>query len=496
MRILGKLEWGAPHSRAARIISTAALFSVLGTGTGMALGIPGPLAWGQAGQVRPATPEANDQPSVAELEARIAAAQARADEANLAVQQSAEAQSRASDTLTQAQQTASEASARAAAARAEVEAAKKQLGQLVAAMYRENSTSFEGLDLLSNPEEFRREALMQGVTGALSSQADTQLQRVTALRAVASAMEKQAKEAVAKEQQAAQDLDKASERAREQARQAQADLVAAQAQREEIIGQLASARNVSVEEERQRQADIETQRQARESAAAQVELEKRAAEEAAKQAEAARQAAAAQQAQAAREAEVARQAEAQRRAAEEAARQAQAQRDAEEAARKAAEAEAARKAAEAAKAAQAAAAAKAAKAAAQSAPAAPSQLGPAVLNWARGKLGTPYIWGGTGNGDPEGYDCSGLIYASVKQLGGTIGRSAAAQYQTTRLVPYNQAQVGDLIFWSSNGDVSGIYHVAIYLGGGRILMAPRPGEFVREQGLYNQDRIMPFVGRL
>lgn len=54
---------------------------------------------------------------------------------------------------------------------------------------------------------------------------------------------------------------------------------------------------------------------------------------------------------------------------------------------------------------------------------------------------------------------------------------------------------GDLVFWSSNGATSGIYHVAFYLGGGRILHAPKPGKFVEEIGLYNQNLIMPYGGR-
>jgi len=38
---------------------------------------------------------------------------------------------------------------------------------------------------------------------------------------------------------------------------------------------------------------------------------------------------------------------------------------------------------------------------------------------------------------------------------------------------------GDLLFWAYNpGDLSTVHHVAMYLGGGKIVQAPQPGEFV------------------
>ncbi|MBF0940329.1 MAG: C40 family peptidase, partial [Schaalia georgiae] len=55
---------------------------------------------------------------------------------------------------------------------------------------------------------------------------------------------------------------------------------------------------------------------------------------------------------------------------------------------------------------------------------------------------------------------------------------------------------GDLIFWSSNGAQSGIYHVAMYLGGGQMIEAPTFGVPVRITGVYSWGSIMPYAVRL
>lgn len=94
------------------------------------------------------------------------------------------------------------------------------------------------------------------------------------------------------------------------------------------------------------------------------------------------------------------------------------------------------------------------------------------------QLGEPYRLGGAG---PNVWDCSGLTKVSYAQAGIYIGtHSATNQYRTLAgrglAVPLSQIQRGDLLFWGSGGDY---YHVAIYLGGGRIIEAPRDGVPVR-----------------
>jgi len=98
--------------------------------------------------------------------------------------------------------------------------------------------------------------------------------------------------------------------------------------------------------------------------------------------------------------------------------------------------------------------------------------------FAQQQLGKPYALGGSG---PNVWDCSGLTRAAYAYVGIGIGtHSATNQYYTLAnrglAVPVSQAQRGDLLFW---GGGSSYYHVAIYLGGGKILEAPDYGKPVR-----------------
>jgi peptidoglycan DL-endopeptidase CwlO len=102
-----------------------------------------------------------------------------------------------------------------------------------------------------------------------------------------------------------------------------------------------------------------------------------------------------------------------------------------------------------------------------------------AIGFAYAQLGEPYDLGGMG---PDRWDCSGLTKAAYASAGIYIGtHSATNQFYTLRdqgkAVPVGQAQRGDLLFWGSGG---GYYHVAIYLGGGRILEAPNETQPVRD----------------
>ncbi|MCT2089714.1 SH3 domain-containing protein [Micrococcus terreus] len=83
-----------------------------------------------------------------------------------------------------------------------------------------------------------------------------------------------------------------------------------------------------------------------------------------------------------------------------------------------------------------------------------------------------YVWGGTG---PTGYDCSGFTQAAYAAAGKSLPRSSRTQYTSAdQFVSLRNIQVGDLVFWSNNGSASGIYHVAIYVGNGKIAHARNP----------------------
>jgi cell wall-associated NlpC family hydrolase len=116
----------------------------------------------------------------------------------------------------------------------------------------------------------------------------------------------------------------------------------------------------------------------------------------------------------------------------------------------------------------------------------------AAIAFARAQLGEPYLFGGSG---PNAWDCSGLTMMAYSAAGLAIGgHSVSAQYNRAasrgQLLPYAQAQPGDLIFYSYGGSASGAkYHVAIFIGGGQMLEAPSPGKPVRIVTVRNYDRI-------
>lgn len=106
----------------------------------------------------------------------------------------------------------------------------------------------------------------------------------------------------------------------------------------------------------------------------------------------------------------------------------------------------------------------------------------AVINFAKAQLGDPYVWAGAG---PNSWDCSGLTMMAFRQIGINLPHYAASQYTMGTPVPVSQAQPGDLYFWSSNGTVAGIHHVAIALGNGAFIEAPRTGANVRYNNVNN-----------
>lgn len=97
-----------------------------------------------------------------------------------------------------------------------------------------------------------------------------------------------------------------------------------------------------------------------------------------------------------------------------------------------------------------------------------------MIGYAQAQLGKPYGWGAAG---PGSFDCSGLTMRALEAAGTGVPRTAGAQYSVLRKIAPSQRQRGDLLFWS-NGSPGSIYHVAIYLGGGQMIHAPRPGRGV------------------
>lgn len=105
----------------------------------------------------------------------------------------------------------------------------------------------------------------------------------------------------------------------------------------------------------------------------------------------------------------------------------------------------------------------------------------AIIAEAKKYLGTAYVWGGST--PSSGFDCSGLTQWSFKKAGITIPRTAAQQYIAAEKITKVEAKAGDLVFFSYG---SGVAHVGIYLGDGRMLDAQNNGVVVESLNWWNQ----------
>ena len=115
------------------------------------------------------------------------------------------------------------------------------------------------------------------------------------------------------------------------------------------------------------------------------------------------------------------------------------------------------------------------------APPAPAGGAQAAIAFARAQLGEPYRWGAAG---PDAWDCSGLTMGAWAAGGTSLPHYSVAQYEQSTPISAGQLRPGDLVFWGSSSDPGSIYHVALYVGGGRIVHAPRTGRPVTEDSLY------------
>ena len=102
-----------------------------------------------------------------------------------------------------------------------------------------------------------------------------------------------------------------------------------------------------------------------------------------------------------------------------------------------------------------------------------------LVNYALQFVGTRYVWGG--NSLTKGVDCSGFTKQIYKKFGITLPRTSYTQPKVGKKIKASQAQPGDLFFY---GDSSGINHVAIYIGNGKIVHASNPSDGVKISNAY------------
>ena len=105
-----------------------------------------------------------------------------------------------------------------------------------------------------------------------------------------------------------------------------------------------------------------------------------------------------------------------------------------------------------------------------------------AIRVARAQAGKPYRYGSAG---PSSFDCSGLVNFAFRAAGKSLPRTSGALRATTQRVSKSAAVPGDLIFTPG--------HVGIYLGGGKMVDAPRTGRSVSVRSIYSRNYT---VGRI
>ncbi|MDH6219930.1 C40 family peptidase [Streptomyces pseudovenezuelae] len=101
----------------------------------------------------------------------------------------------------------------------------------------------------------------------------------------------------------------------------------------------------------------------------------------------------------------------------------------------------------------------------------PSREGDRAVRYAVQQIGKPYEWGAEG---PKTYDCSGLTSQAWGHAGAPIPRTSQEQWAQLPRIPLTELRPGDLVIYFPEAT-----HVAMYLGEGLMIQAPRTGEKIK-----------------
>ncbi|MFE6763429.1 NlpC/P60 family protein [Streptomyces sp. NPDC057689] len=101
----------------------------------------------------------------------------------------------------------------------------------------------------------------------------------------------------------------------------------------------------------------------------------------------------------------------------------------------------------------------------------PTAQGGQAVGYAVRQIGKPYVWGAEG---PGSFDCSGLTSQAWASAGRVIPRTSQEQWRQLTRVPMNALRPGDLVVYFPKAT-----HVALYIGNGLVVQAPRPGTSVK-----------------
>jgi cell wall-associated NlpC family hydrolase len=112
-------------------------------------------------------------------------------------------------------------------------------------------------------------------------------------------------------------------------------------------------------------------------------------------------------------------------------------------------------------------------------PPAPGTGAQRAVAYAKAQLGRPYLWAAAG---PAAFDCSGLTMMAWRYGGKALPHWSVAQFAQSTRISAAQLRPGDLVFWGSTPGT--IHHVAMYIGNGQIIHAPRTGQPVQINSMY------------
>ena len=119
-----------------------------------------------------------------------------------------------------------------------------------------------------------------------------------------------------------------------------------------------------------------------------------------------------------------------------------------------------------------------------------------VASYAVQFTGSRYVYGGT---TPRGFDCSGLTSYVYGKFGVSLPHSAAAQYSTTygaAISSMDNLKAGDLVFFARTAGHRGISHVALYIGGGRVVHAMTARYGVQISNINDSYWVKHYVGAI
>ena len=417
--------------------------------------------------------ERSTSTSIASLEAQLAEQSTTLEQAQIRAQVANEDYLTAVDDLSTATTEAQTAQTNADTAASSTAAARSDLGSIVVQTYQESGNPLDPLTPYLTSESLADLADADVALDRAGENNNARVQNVEALQSVAASMQSIADQKVRDQESAATSAETAKSDAEAAARDAQSAVSTTQTNRQNLITQLAAQRNTTVELETQYQNQVEAERKAREEAAAQAaakEASQKAAADLA-QKQAAEAAARPQETSPAPQEQAPQPEPTYQAPAQDPATTSQPEPEASDD--------------------EGYAPAPAPEPEPTPAPSYSGNAASTAISTAMSYLGTPYVWAGE---SAAGLDCSGLTMVSYEAAGVYLTHSSRVQYGQGTQVPLDAAQPGDLVFWSSDGSQSGIYHVAIYLGDDQMIEAPTFGMTVRVTSM-RYSGVMPYAVR-